>query len=754
MKFSRPVIAFALLRQSSEALKTDLLSGLSILVRPLVADLAGQMYDASLLAQRMADSYGISLPSSALEGFMPRLIAAGVLQKVQTPTGIPHVVYSEQEAVPVVNPEEEREFQEIIDDFLQHARGLLAKSKRDVSQDVLVAGFLKHLSTFDFSAVRARPTVPESPSGGTIEGPAARENRALSATLADDAAIDVLVASYISKLNVENPTRLALVMRVADGALGAELVLDLQAPTSVPRLSNTTVVVDTPILLSYLDLSSKQECEAARELVAQITAAGAKVAAFRHSIEEAEGVLTAVQSARTTGEAYGRLVARLANSHYRAFFESMIGRVGRIWQDKFEIIQEAATHFYKNFSADEEEALTQTIRLSVLDRRLTRERDAKSVAETIRRLGGAHISVNQVAACPYMFVTPNALVRRHAARFLKEKGFVRTGEFNPIVTDRYISGMCWLIAGGRSEHSPSTARLLANCAAALRLRPELAERTKRFLAGLDEEKARHFEALMTNDRASQYLMEVTAGDVGALTAALAEDVFEEAQRRAAEKVGKEKDEHYADQIAELRSLAADEARRAAELREQLTSTSIEASAKAMEAEQRGRESARLQSQVDSQAGHLQEQARQIDELSGAVGGLKRAAATAQSDLNRHRLAARNAARRYADRMALAARISGAVLLFVVVFALGYVDKFLTPTLNTDRQNLVNDAVISAQALLGILGVSVLADWAFRKPLRRWRNGIYKEKLLEYGFVYSEEEEGAVGEKSVGPSAQR
>jgi hypothetical protein len=48
----------------------------SLLIRPLVADLAGQLYDAEQLADRMAKAYGLSLPSAALEAFTSRLLRA------------------------------------------------------------------------------------------------------------------------------------------------------------------------------------------------------------------------------------------------------------------------------------------------------------------------------------------------------------------------------------------------------------------------------------------------------------------------------------------------------------------------------------------------------------------------------------------------------------------------------------------------------------------------------------------------------
>ena len=75
MSFSRPVVAFALLKQSGEAIQGDLLSGITILLRPLVADLSGRVFDSTLLATRMAQSYGMDFPASVLEDFVPRLLA-------------------------------------------------------------------------------------------------------------------------------------------------------------------------------------------------------------------------------------------------------------------------------------------------------------------------------------------------------------------------------------------------------------------------------------------------------------------------------------------------------------------------------------------------------------------------------------------------------------------------------------------------------------------------------------------------------
>lgn len=730
---SRPVVAFALLKQCSESLSRDLLTGVTILIRPLVMDLAGTEYDAVLLALRLKEAYGLSVPVKALEDFASRLTVAGILTTIEMGANVSRHVYAVHEEQ-IEIPEEE-EFQQIIDDFLSHAKEHLHDNDVGLSDDELTTSFLSHLSTLDFSAIRARPTIGTQKTSGIIEGPETKEKRATSEQLKQSAAIDVLVASYIGKLNAHNPERLILLSSVADGALGLELVLDLQAPTSVPRLDNVTVIIDTPILLSYLDLSSVQECKAAQELIQHIKATGAKIAAYQHSIVEAEGVLGAIQSARVVGEAYGPTVARLSNSTYRAFFESMVKRISYTWTQKhnFDLIQESNPAFYKHFSEDDEGRLTALLQENLLDRRLTRERDAKSVAETMRRLAGAYIPSSQVAACKYIFVTQNRPLQRKSAKFLQNLGLIDAGSFVPIVTDRYIAGLCWLVLGGAATQSPSVARLLANCTAALRLRPELADRTKRFLSQLDEEKALHFESLMTNERASQYLMEATFGNPDVITASNVEEIYEEILERAAEHIAKEKDTYYSKKITHLNAEVTERDKQLAALRGKVTTLSLDRDAGDHQVRVLEREAKSLGHRVEEQQTVLDGQNKKIDELETVVNSLSEFSQNTRQELERTKERVKGLAKKAARRAVLAWKIGGIITFVLLSSLLGYFDKFIVSTLPTGMQNYGNWAVIGGQVFLAIATLGVMLDFLFAKYLKSAYAQAYSSKLLEFGI---------------------
>jgi len=734
MHASRPVIAFALLRQCSELMRTDLLSGVAVLIKPLVGDLADQAFDSRVLATLLADAYGISIPAAALEGMTQRLVSANVLRIEQTEAGLSKALYCHTDDAPAVEPDAEKDFQQILDDFLAHAKTRLEAAGKSLSDETLTTGFLHHLATLDFSAIRAKPVLG-SDLGKTIVGPAAREQQQLSAELAEQAILDSLVASYVAWLREHNEPRLALLAKVADGALGAELVFDLQAPTAVTRMTNTTVIVDTPLILSFLDLSSVQDTTDVRKLFGQIAETGAKIAAFQHSIEEAEGVLKAIQNARGAGDAYGPSVHRLSNAAFRAYFESMMGSIAKSWLQyhHFEIIQESATHFHKNFTLIAEEELVSAIRLSAVDRVLTRERDAKSVAETMRRLGGAHVPLSSVSSCRFIFATPNASLQKRVALFLARKNYVLEGEFNPIVTSRYLSGLCWLMCGGKSDQSPTVARLLANCAAALRLKPEIAERTKRFLAAIDPEKARHFEVLMTNERASQYLAEATLGDASVITANNAEDIFEEVQRRAAEKVAVEKDSEYRGQIAALQEQVRGGEEKSDLLQRTLTETQLDVDARKIEVRDLAARASQLETDHTASLRRQTEQEAEIERLSKIATAASAGARQVQEQLVEQQRIGRSSATRYAETRTKQLRLLGVLLLFLLTGATGYLDKFWVPSLSADAQRYGNMAVIAIQALMALSGVSLLIDPLVRRPLKTLRESLYRRRLMELGI---------------------
>jgi hypothetical protein len=736
------VIAFALLKQSGEAIRGDLLSGISILLRPIVTDLGGKLFESGLLAKRIADAYGMDIPATVLEDLMEKLVSAKVLE-IDDSTGSKRVIYADSDGASSqkVDARDEEQIQTILDSFLEHARKQLA-GQVEISEESLLSGFLQRLSTMEFSAAKTRPLVSAAPTSKTLEGPTARSLRAMSAQLESEATLDIVVASFISQIEISRPADLDLISRIADGALAAELVLDLRAPTAVSKFQETVAIIDTPTLMSYLNLSSRSDHEAAKAMFARLQASGAKIAAFQHSIEEAEGILAAVRMAGHLGNsAYGPIKRRMESSPgYRSYFDTVIERLASIWKEThhFEIIQGTSNHYYVNFSTDDEESLFSALRPIFGEKVAQGQKDAKSVAETMRRLAKAHVSLDRVQTCRYVFVTSNAAFQRIAERFLKDNKYVLRGEFTPVVTDRYMAGLCWLICGGSSENAPSRVRLIANCSAALRTRPEIVDRTKRFLQDLDPDLLDHFEAVMTNDRASQYLVETTLGNPEAITANNISAVLQGMERRLTEQVAREKDEHYAGTISQLRAEIDRGTVAQSQLQERLAQLDLDKESATRDAESLRGETTRLTEGNERLQTAVQQQSEQIGALSSAVNSLSQSEQALRKFEERRRKQAEASATIYADKWMRRMQWASVLTPLLLIGVISYFDKFVLEGLDDRWKETGKWSFVVGQIILGVASASFIVDALFSKRMEKLKVRRYKQRLLELG--YSDEAE--------------
>ena len=154
------------------------------------------------------------------------------------------------------------------------------------------------------------------------------------------------------------------------------------------------------------------------------------------------------------------------------------------------------------------------------------ERDAESVAATMRLRHGKRVKMNRLSAAGFIFITKNTRVVEKTINFLKQKGLFNDGEVPPVLSEKHLAGLLWAIYGGQGSEL-TRYLLLANCTAALELRNDVIAQMHRFLSEIDEEKAEIFSTLMTKERASQYAMQLTLGDSTFITKDNALSVFEE-----------------------------------------------------------------------------------------------------------------------------------------------------------------------------------------------------------------------------------
>lgn len=744
---SRPVIAFALLSQCSELLRTDLLGGISVLIRPLISDLAGKRFSSELLAKRVTDTYGISIAPTVLEEFLPRFKEAGIVDIRSISENVNEAFFNPVEELST-DPSDEKAFQSVLDEFSEFAQTRLKNLGVLIPEKELIEGLLTRLTSLDFLSIQFKSqNIDSLGASNKVLGPVAKQELELDQQITDNARIDVLVASYISDVVALNKDRLALVSRVADGALGAELVFDLQAPKQISDLTNVTIVLDTPLILSLLDLSSKQSREYASKFVESVKKSHAKVAVYRHSVEEAEGVLLAVKNGVLYGNAYGPTAERLRSSGYRTFFETMLGKISTrlVDQHGFDVIAPCSNHYYQHFTNEDEEKLTGNLHFSLFDKRIARERDAQSIAETVRRRGGSHIPSHQISAAKYIFITPNSSLQQQARKYLIVTNALAKDEFSPVVTDRYFAGILWLLFGGKSGEGLSTARLLANCANALKMRQDVVQRTKRFLSTLDPVKAQHFEALMTNERAAQFMTEITLGDSLLVTQENAEKIYEQVEAIAAEKVARQKDEQYGEQLSDLRTQLTSTTELLIDTRSDLHQVTLDRDANREELESVTKNLHSIKDAVVLQNDLLKNQDQRYAEMAEEFQTEKRLRQEKEDDVSATKSRQTEAARRKGRRAVTTYRLLVAAAVLLIAGGSNYFDKFIVPDLPKESQVIANSVFVVSQIISATFGLGLLVEVFSGWFLKNVKIKAFKRHLSDVGWGIREIETASVNE---------
>src|SRR5690606_34032880 len=239
--------------------------------------------------------------------------------------------------------------------------------------------------------------------------------------------------------------------------------------------------------------------------------------------------------------------------------------------------------------------------------------------------------------------------------------------------------------------------------------------------------------------ASQYMAEATLGDISVVTANNAEEIFEEVQRRAAEKVAIEKDQEYQGVVESLKKEILKKDNYANEKESLLVQTKNEAEQRGKEIEELKKLAEILRDTHESGVKKLAEQSGKIESLSALVEHSTVIANVAQQKLSQHWAQARQRAAGYANSRTELLRWVGVILMVSLVVGSMYVDKFISPTLDESHRRLINFGLILIQILLSLSSFGLVIERFSRRPLEKLRKTLYSKRLRDLGIPdYAEE----------------
>lgn len=560
----RQLITYAFLAQTNPT-QGDLLSGLAPIVKPIARELAGQPFDAKEFSRRVEELYQISIHPWAADDLAPRLEKAGLLVKTQVTARVTSYAYSD---IP-------QEFDEVgvgdirrvLKRFVDYARPLLARHNLTLDDAQIEETFLKELTSLDFHAalmrrgrVAAPAVVPPSPARtGTLRLPAkaeVMEQVHVPKTTDSEASalseVTILCAGFILAMYQMEPDLYELILRIATGAMVAEAVLNIQNPGGTASLKGLRIALDGPFIMWLLDLEEKNTTEYARTLCDQMRQQGALLQVFRHSVDEVRAAVAGTLRSFADGNGKGALARRLGVRIYRQYVTSILQNLDEeIVRQKIAIVDAPTSKdSYAYFSGADETAMTEY--LGYYENNLARERDAASVAAVMRLRRNKRAQMGKVNQAQVVFVTSNVRVAERANSFTVSRQMRLDREVPPVFTDRQLASLLFVMFGGQGKELTQY-QLLANCAKALEPHNDVMQNMHRFLSGLDPIRAAHFRAVMTEDRASQHLVQLTLSegcikstqDASAILELLEHQLGEESRRQFDERVAELTTQHEA-----------------------------------------------------------------------------------------------------------------------------------------------------------------------------------------------------------------
>ena len=523
----------------------DFRTGLAPLFEPIARENTGRVFDPKECSESLRNRYDIVIHPAAVESLAPALTHAGILaeERVGDTALLSYVSFDDAEpALP------EHMIQQAISSFLIYCRPLLSGANVNISEEVLKQGLLDRLVKMESLHILLNG---KSFFGtGETKSTVSQESLQLKDLASDDdtsSRLDVLCATFLLYCKRENPDLFDLLVRICNGALLAEVVLDLQnPPRSGSQLSELTLLLDGPLVLDLLDLSDQEHHQHMVALLQSATEASARVAILPHTVDEVRGAILAPLRALQRGErTHGPLGRRLpGSSTLQTYASSVAADVKKHLQglnlEVLSLEQGSHKHGLAQYSEEIEMLLSGRLPGESPDTRL---RDAKSIVDVLRLRGDDYIDM-PIARSKYVLISRNETLVYRSRESLRRDAILSKNSAAPAITDRQLSGLLWVISGGKADNLTRT-QLIANCSAAAAPRRDLITKMYDFLSDLEPSKHPYFEALMTKDRACQVLVEKTLGDAKLVTSTNFMEIYSEIEQTAEERIVAEKDAEIA-----------------------------------------------------------------------------------------------------------------------------------------------------------------------------------------------------------------
>ena len=510
-----------------------MLAGIVSIFKPIAKQYAGDIFEPTDFCQLVDDLYGLKIHPWAVQDLISRLVSHGILVEHKVVSGIKQYIYAEieQEFTEITQVDIEN----VVERFIEYSESKTGRLGIDIDKDTLCERFLTHMSDLNFIAAALRPEdyVKKRSDASTLT--TNKEKAAWKSSVQKETRMNILCAGFVIDAFNKDKKLYELIVKIVSGALVSEVVLNFQEPAKNVNLNKVKVILDTPFLMALLNLTSEKEFDFAEEQCKQFVARDANLAVYEHSVDELKDNLYAVLQSYDAGNAFGATGRRLREKPFNQYLRQVLkDPEGVLKKRNIRILKNLTSDSsYMVFSKENEEALYSAF--GYYNNSKAQERDALSIALTMRYRNGFKVDLKEFYNCHHIFLTENSFIPDKSKAFMEKNNILSDNNFPPAVSGRYLSGLFWVLFGAKGKDL-SKQLLLANCAAALEPKNDLINKMHQFLSKTDPVQAEMFETLMGEERAGQYLMQSSLGDSTLLTQDNAVEVLQELQNSLTEKV--------------------------------------------------------------------------------------------------------------------------------------------------------------------------------------------------------------------------
>lgn len=515
----RALIAYCALADRLSKHGMGIMQALSPFLAEACKPFAGQMFDAQLFANALAERYGFQIPRLAALGLAEQLAGDGILTIISTSRD--YTVYRYVDAPSLlgeteVSPVTESEIELVLASFVAYCRTDDRLKEKDES--LLHEGFFRRLLHVDSMHILSRreASISTKRTAATLTKPDNKENPEER----DEIHLDFAVSQFLLNLRGKNQAAFSRLTDIAFANMVAEAIACFNEPdAAVQSLEGLTVYLDSPLLLDMLGVNTEYT-DYGQELLQSIKDSGAKAALFDHCITEAESSINARLIYLRSG--VNQTATHWGTTAKTDLLSALINNVGDRAEKRLGItvVRDPDINLHRRSEktvGDIDAAMDEKMR--AWGNEEAKEYDQKSVW-SILALRDTGTPCSRICDSTSLLVTRNSALVRISNDAWKtwltgstKLSRVQIERWPPVsMSDKQFAGYLWA-RNGHTNSSISRSRLLAHCSAAIRPRADVKARAINLVLELSgQQEADDIAALFEDREAARALMVATRGD--------------------------------------------------------------------------------------------------------------------------------------------------------------------------------------------------------------------------------------------------